>query len=90
MTQHSQKSIHKTVGLYISIDLKKFFYSLIFVCAGFPLLFKVFSSRDEPGLFSSCGAGSSHSGGLPLLPSTGSRVGGLQYLRSPGSRAQTQ
>ena len=38
MTQHSQKSIHKTVGLYISID---FFFFLIFI----PLFLSVLGSH---------------------------------------------
>ena len=63
----------------------QFFNILFFGYTGSPLLHRLFSSYGEPGLLSSCGVRGFSLWWLLLLPSTGSRVCGLQQLWHLGS-----
>ena len=63
----------------------QFFNILFFGYTGSPLLHRLFSSYGEPGLLSSCGVRGFSLRWLLLLPSTGSRVCGLQQLWHLGS-----
>ena len=75
----------------LDTSISIFFNLFIYVCAGFLLLHRLFSSCDEQGLLCRCSTQASFSlWWLLLLQSTDSRLHRLQQFWLPGSRAQAQ